>query len=118
MISRVLHTLRRAIEGAKTAIVALLFVQYRPFYPPAPSVQTKERLFTAGPGALTGENEFMFNYHMMASSLISLKYPSFEYRMPILKAYLPNVGYLISKLGVKLSLEISLMHYLDFQDNC
>jgi hypothetical protein len=77
MISHVFHALRRAVEGAKTAVVTLLLIQDRPFYPPAPGVQAKKRLVSAGPGTLTGKDEFMFNYHIMASSLISLKYPEF-----------------------------------------
>jgi hypothetical protein len=62
-ITPVFQALRRAVEGTKTAVIALLFIEHRPGDPPTPRIQTKQPFTTIGPRAFTGKNELMFDYH-------------------------------------------------------
>ena len=59
----IFQALRWAVEGAKTAVVAFLFIEHRPDDPPAPGVQAEKLLAPIGPGALAGKNELVFDCH-------------------------------------------------------
>jgi hypothetical protein len=63
MVAHVFQALGRTVEGAKTAVVALLFIEHRPGDPPAPGIQTKQPLTAVGPGALAGKYELILIYH-------------------------------------------------------
>jgi hypothetical protein len=63
MITLVCQALRRAVEGAKTAVVALFFIEHRPGDPPAPGIQAEQPLPPVGPGTFAGVYKFLLVYH-------------------------------------------------------
>src|SRR4030042_1837247 len=68
MVAHVFHALRRAVERAEAAIIAFLFVQYRPLRPPAAGIQAEHYLVSVGPRTFRLENHFVLDYHLITST--------------------------------------------------